>query len=228
MDRRLAALALLAAFIAVPAFAQPAAKANPKAFKHAPLTPECQKLRDEYLKSQDANQAARGSEHDDGERARGGHPEQKALRKDFEARCGALPPEMTPKTKDDAKAATAASTTAAAPPKAGDKPRNLADAINGDKKEREQGAVTATAAAAPAVPYDPPRKAGPNMGTGSSSTRCAQLHQSLRDSVARTNACGKTKGCKKNEEFSYEQLRSAYQSGCGELPDDAKPRKKRG
>jgi hypothetical protein len=241
MDHRITALALLAALAAAPAFAQPAAKANPHAYKDATLSPECQKLKDEYIKSQDANQAARGGERDDGERAKGGHPEQKAMRKDFEARCGALPPEMTPKTKDDVKAPVAVAPAAApaATAKPDDKKKgSLGEAIEKSqekekaKRDAARAAETATVAGTAAgaattatAPAELPKKAGPAKGTGSDDKSCAQLHQAMKDALARKDACGKDKGCKQTAQSGYEQIRTAYQSGCGEVPADAKPKK---
>lgn len=97
---------------------------------------------------------------------------------------------------------------------------------------------SATAAAAPIAPVAPqaaqpaqtfPKKAGPAKGTGSSPERCAQLHQSMKDALARQQACAKNDNrCRKHEQDGYQTLRNAYRSGCGDIPADAKPGKGKG
>jgi len=287
MNARTPTLALLAALLAMPVAAQPAANANPHAFKKETLTPECQKLRDEYIKAQTGNKAAHGDGKDDGQRAKGGHPEQKAMRKEFETRCGALPPEMTPKTKDDVVAPVAPAAPAAAPAfdackavdkekdfvekgklaeqcekqkraakqataapvapaasttidacKAVDKEKDfvekgkLAEQCEKQKRAAKQAAdaapVLGGATAAASVPAPLPKKAGPATGSSGryDDKRCAQLHQSMKDALARKAACGTDKACKQTAQSGYEQVRTAYQSGCGEVPADAKPAKK--
>lgn len=237
---RMCSTLVLAVLVTTPlGLAQPAKQANPP-----PLTPECQKLHDDFLKLQQTSAPARDdSRMGDGSGQRGAragsapaNPELKAAREQYQQRCGELTPDMT-RGADGGK-------------KGNGKPSSLAEAMAPRPKEPTMGPVpepTAVVAAAapaqpvatapagaaahgapPAQPHDPPRKAGPASGTGSGSKRCAQLHQSMKDALQRKDACAKKdKQCKNGEQLGYEQLRSAYQSGCGELPDDAKPSKKK-
>lgn len=238
---------LAAALAALPLAAQPAANANPNAFKKQELSPQCQQLRDDYLEAQRAPQGARGDARDDGERGREHDGEARRLRQEFEQRCGTPPPEMT------APAGGERREPAAEDPCAPEhKARSLAEQMERDRaceKQRREakadartsapanagagapvGPVGATASAAGATAgakVEPlPRKAGPAPGTGYDDARCTQLHRSMKDALARKDACGKDKACKQQAEFGYEQVRNAYRSGCGEIPDDAKPRKK--
>lgn len=108
-----------------------------------------------------------------------------------------------------------------------------APAADGKGAAAVTGAATVTAApvAPRAAQPEPklPKKAGPAMGTGSSPERCAQLHQSMKDSLARKAACAKNDNqCRAQAQNGYELQRNAYRSGCGDVPADAKPGKGKG